>query len=91
MRVFFSPQVNDNEKIKYSFNGEIITVEYKNQIDEFDFSGLLDGELIGVETILPIEVIISAKRVDGELFVELLNYISENATHEELFPEWIEV
>ena len=44
-----------------------------------------------IETVLECNPILKAQRVDGTLSVELLNFISEDASEAEKFPEWIEV
>lgn len=95
MKILFSPQVNENDiKIEYKFKGEIIIVTFDDTTDTFDFSEFsTDGELDrnDIETILSINPIISAKRENGILSVQLLNFIHEDATYEDKFPEWIEV
>lgn len=92
MRILLTPQVNDIT-ISYSFSGEIITATIGEVTDTFDFSGFPDGEINfnDIETILPSHPVIEAKRENGILSVQLLNCISEDATNEEKFPEWIEV
>ena len=52
-------------------------------------SSVVDYSMI--ETVLEYNPILKATKVDGILSVELLNFISEDATEEEKFPEWIEV
>ena len=75
------------------------TVEIgRNKIgeDTFDFGDLPDGELelydnegnLQIQTSLNIVPILSAKKENGILYDELLNFIGENATEEERFPEW---
>ena len=94
MRILKSPQLRfDEQRFLFEFDGELITVSFDGVTDTFDFSGLPDGEIDSsmVETILAHNPIISAERVDGILSVELLKFISEDATEEEKFPEWIEV
>ena len=96
IKVFFGPQVSDN-KIEYSFNGEIVTITIDGITDIFDFSSLPEGQLIRddnpqeIETLLPVNPIISAKREDGILHLELLNWIGHNAPYESRFPEWVEL
>lgn len=98
MKVFLSPHVS-GERIRYSFMRETITVRYRGEMDTFDFTDMPDGELTLydnegndlIETSLEINPILSAKRVDGVLYVELLNFIGVDATEEECFPEWIDV
>lgn len=92
MKVLFSPQVGiDDSKFAYSFDGEIITATFNGDTDTFDFSEMPNGNANDITSDLTINPIISAKRVDDILYVELLNLIGEDATEEEKFPEWIEV
>ena len=94
MRIYKSPQVGvDEKRFKFEFSGEAITVTFDGISDTFDFTGLPDGEVdySMIETILEYNPILKATKVDGILSVELLNFISEDATEEEKFPEWIEV
>lgn len=98
MMIFLSPQVKD-EEIIYRFKDEVIVVTCGHLEEEFNFSGLGDGELeltnpdTGeplVKTALPVMPILSARKEDGVLWVELLNWISKDSRHEEKFPEWID-
>ena len=94
MRILMSPQVMlEDQRFDFVFSGESITATFDGETDTFDFSGLPDGEVdfSTVETTLPYNPIIIARRVDGTLSVELLNFISEDASDAERFPEWIEV
>ena len=93
IKVYFSPQRADNQ-IEYSFCGETVTARIGEAENTFDFSALPDGELHmeePIETTLPVCPIISAKRVDGILHLELLNWIGHNAPYESRFPEWVEL
>ena len=90
MRVLLSPQRSDR-KIGYKIEGEKVIATIDNVTDIFDFSTMPDGIMDEVETILDVNPIVSAKRIDGELYVELLNFIVQDATEEERFPEWQEV
>ena len=94
MRIYKSPQVGADEKrFEFEFSGETITVIFDSVSDTFDFTGFPDGEVdySMIETVLEYNPILKATKVDGVLSVELLNFISEDATEEEKFPEWIEV
>ena len=89
-----SPQVMfEDKRFDFVFSGESITATFDGETDNFDFSGLPDGEVdfSTVVTTLSYNPIIIARRVDGVLSVELLNFISEDASDDERFPEWIEV
>lgn len=91
MKIYLSPQVNHVDKIIYSFAGDVITVNYNGEVDVFDFTLLPVGVMDSVETELPINPIIHAERKADGLYVTLLNYIDDDATHEECFPDWTEV
>lgn len=101
MKIYLSPQVplNSDDRIKYEFEEDIIKVTLPDGTsDVFDFTKFPDGELqledengnSLIDTELTFNVIISAKRVDGELSVELVNYIGDDASESERFPEWID-
>lgn len=93
MYVYFSPQLNDINKVKYSFEGENIVVEMDDVVDEFDFTGFGDGNLDvqSIQTTLPMNPIISCKRENGILKVKLLNFITEDSPESDMFPEWKEI
>ena len=85
MRIKYSPcrpsRISE-PRFRYKFDGETIiatyTVEGQEPIsDTFDFSTMPDGEaqVELIETVLPENPTRSAKRVDGELYVELLRYV----------------
>lgn len=66
----------------YQFTADSITATYTAEDvepigDVFDFSSLPDGEaqVELIETVLPENPIRAAKRVEGELYVELLRYV----------------
>ena len=83
MKIKLSPQVSDRV-LEYSFESEKITV---NDIT-IDFSTMPDGIMTESEY----DFLLSAKRENGILFIELLNPITENENRQEiLFPEWQEV
>lgn len=92
MRIYFSPIVWDKE-IVYTFDNDKITATYEGTTDTFDFTGMPDGQLdlSTLETTLEVNPIMSAERVDGVLYVELLNRIDEQDSEFHKFPEWIEV
>ena len=87
MRIRRSPQRSDLN-LSYTFNGEVIECTYGEQTDVFDFSAMPEGKMVGIETDLPINPIISAERINGELFVELLYFHGATATDAERFPDW---
>ena len=94
MRIFKSPQIRfDGIQFTFAFEGETVSATLNGVTDTFDFTGLPDGEAdySMIETVLEYNPILKATKVDGILSVELLNFISEDATEAEKFPEWIEV
>jgi hypothetical protein len=91
MKVLLSPQVNDKVKIVYTFSGEVVTATIDGASDVFDFTSMADGIAVDIQTNLPVNPIINAERTNGILSVELLNFISSDATEIEKFPEWMEV
>lgn len=84
------PQRSD-DLLEYEFINDVIIVYTFCNKDIFDFSGMPDGELQEVDTILQDNPIISAKKKDGILEVILYNYLDKDASYEERFPQWIEV
>ena len=59
-------------------------------VDSFDFTGLPDGEadVSLIQTTLPVNPFVSAKRVNGVLELVLINYHGANASEAERFPQW---
>lgn len=56
--------------------------------DTFDFSQFPDGEIDNIETILPVNPILKAKRENGELYLEVLHWYQDaNAPEEVRFPQ----
>lgn len=88
MRVLYSPQFGAR-RITYGFAGETVTATLDTgESDSFDFSTLPDGRAEGITTTLPVQPIVSAERIAGELHLELLNYISLDASEAERYPVW---
>lgn len=99
IRVFYSPQINDRYKVTYKIEGEIITAYLTDTFPEvaiettdvFDFTNLTNGMAEKITSDLAINLVGSVGREEGILYVELLNFIKDDATEFERFPEWIEV
>lgn len=87
MQVLFSP-IRSDKKMEYEFQDEKVIAMIDGQSETFDFSDFPDGKAENIETSLPINPIISAERKEGILHVELVNFIAEDATEEERFPDW---
>ena len=90
MVINWSPQRSD-DKLAYSFAGEVITATLNGQSDTFDFSALPDGEAAQIKSTLPVCPVLAARRVNGRLEVTLLKYHGPNPAPEEAFPEPMEV
>lgn len=92
MKVIYIP-IRDDSPFKYSFDGEIVTAEFKGKVDTFDFSPLsLGDKLESVETTLEVNPIVSAeRRSDGILYLKLIYHHGKDATEDERFPTWKEV
>lgn len=91
MKILYIPQVSDR-KLTYEFNNDVVTATLNGVTDTFDFSGMPNGVADSIESeSFDFNPIISAKRVDDILHVEVLNFIGDYASYEERFPEWFEV
>ena len=82
MRVFLSPVGSDKQQvIKFNNNKVQLTLDNKSYL--YDFSNFTDGQMIGSTA-----HITSAKRVNGELSVDVINYINNGATEQVKYPKW---
>lgn len=97
MQILYVPQFNFNDTITYEFDGNKITATINGESDVFDFTGMMDGTAQSwgrepnITSSLPVCPIIDAIITNGVLSVRLINYIGNNATDEEKFPEWVTV
>ena len=94
MKVLYSPQINENSVIEYSFTNDKVMVTLNGKTDTFDFSGMPNVELNpqeDIETELDINPFVGVWREKGILHLELLKFIQQNAPHEDKFPDWIDV
>ena len=91
MKVLFSPQVRE-DKIEYKFTEDMVIVTYKGESEEYNFSGMPNGVADYIETeVFDFRPVLSAKKENGILHLELINFIGKDATAEERFSEWFEV
>lgn len=91
MRVLFSPQVREN-KIEYKFTENMVIVMYNDMSEKYDFSGMPDGVADSIESeVFDFNPVLSARKENDILYLELINFIGADATEEEKFPEWFEV
>lgn len=88
IKVLYSPQINIKDSLKYKFEGDKVTATLNGMTDIFDFTGMPDGAVDSVETVLPMDVIIEAQKKDGFLWLTLLKFIPENAPQSDRFPTW---
>ena len=96
MKVLFSPQVRDDDKIWYEIEYQKITATINGVTDTFDFTGIPNGKLQlynsdgenMIETVLEEIPILGAEKTDGVLTVEILFSIDSDEQDERLlFPE----
>lgn len=98
MKILLSPQIRDDDTIWYEIEDQKITATINGISDTFDFTNIPNGELQTwddegndlIETVLDEVPIISAKKKNGELFVEILFSIDMEEKDERLlFPDWM--
>ena len=91
MKIFFSPQTSA-ANIEYTFAEDKITVTHDNKSENYDFSGMPNGIAESIKSeVFEFDPVLSAKKENNILYLELLNFIGEDATEAERFPDWIEV
>ena len=91
MFIKYSPQVSERV-LTYEFNGEVITATMNGVTETFDFSDMPNGVADYIESeVFDFPPVLSAKKENDILYLELINFIGEEATEEEKFPEWFEV
>lgn len=66
----------NNDKFEYSVDGDVLTVSYSDVEDVFDFTDVSDGEInfTDIETTLPHNPIISAKKENDVLTVTVIDF-----------------
>ena len=96
MKILFSPQFRDDDKIWYEIEYQKITATINGVTDTFDFTGMPNGKLqlynsdgeSMIETVLEEIPILGAEKTDGVLTVEILFSIDSNEQDERLlFPK----
>lgn len=95
MRILYSPQFNDKNKIEYTFFGEIIKAEISTLVEKeeksnFELDSVFYYDLSNVKEDTHShgkDHVVSARRVAGELEIQLLMYIDDDASQDERFPE----
>ena len=91
MKVKLTPQYNPNHNIVYTFGEDSFIAEMDGVTDTFDFSKVNELNPRQIKTILPINPVVLVDRIGGDLHLVLINYISDDATEMEKFPEYMEV
>lgn len=67
---------------------ETVTASLDGVEDSFGFSQFPDGEIDNIETVLPVNPILKARRENGELYLEVLHWYQDPNTPEEVrFPQ----
>lgn len=98
MKILLSPQARDNDKIWYEIEHQKITAINNGISDTFDFTDIPDGIMQMwddegndlIETELDESPIISARKENGELWVEIVFTIDMEEKDERLlFPDWM--
>ena len=92
MNILYVQQFNENDKLDYEIKKDVIRATFNDGKETFDFTDMPDGKAEVIQSdVFDFCPILSAERRDGDLYLELLNFISIDATDEEKFPEWQEV
>ena len=91
MLVQLTPQYNPAHSIKYTFGQDSFVAEMDGVTDTFDFSKVSELNPRQIKTILPVNPVVHVERVSGVLQLTLINYINEEATETERFPQFMEV
>ena len=79
------PQQSDNKlHVVVDIVAETVTASLDGIEDTFDFSAFEDGKADRIETILPVNPIVQARRDNGELYLELLHWYQDPDTPEEV-------
>ena len=91
MLIKLTPQYNPEHEIKYTFGQDSFVVEMDGVTDTFDFSKVSEVDPRQIKTSLPINPVVHVERLSGVLQLTLINYINEEATETERFPQFMEV
>jgi hypothetical protein len=67
----------NNDKFEYIVDNDVLTVSYSGIEDIFDFTDVSDGKInfTNIETILPHNPIISAKKENDVLTVTVIDFV----------------
>lgn len=88
MKVRYAPQLSGEKKPEYAFKGEKVGVKAEAETFVFDLSGCEEGQFLQeAQEVGGRLALVSARRENGELLVELWNPIGVDAGESERFPE----
>jgi len=90
MFVKLTPQINSTNQIAYEYGQDSLVVTLDGAVDSFDFSSVRELRPEQIKTSLPINPIVALERVEGVLYLTLLNFV-EGAVEYDRFPQFLEV
>lgn len=90
MLVKLTPQINSENEINYEYEQEKLTVTLDGMVDTFDFSNVRELRPEQIKTTLPINPIVAFERIEGVLYLTLLNFV-QGAVEYDCFPQFLEV
>ncbi|MDI9801294.1 MULTISPECIES: hypothetical protein [Citrobacter] len=90
MKLMLSPQRADFT-VKYSAEGDVLTVMLDEQVYSFDFSELQDEVISEFTTPFPVCPLLYVEKSEGELFVSALHFYGSDAEEHEKINYEIEL
>lgn len=89
--ILFHPCVNEFNTLRYEIKNKVVSIFFDGELETVDFNGLPDGELQEITSKFTFKPILGAKIENGELHIELVNFIKPDAPQEKCFPSWVGV
>lgn len=89
MFILRTPQISE-DVINYEFGEESITITMGGETDTFDFASMPDGEAELLETTLPYNALLKARKEEGVLYLTILDPVTAEV-YQEYTPKWEEV
>lgn len=83
MKAILTPQFGRGAIFSYRAEGDVLHVSSGLLSDTFDFTNMPDGVANSIETTLPVNPIVHAERINGELNVTLIHWYGADATDDE--------
>lgn len=79
IKIIELPQRNDNMKINYTVDGDILHVTIDGVTEEFDFTGLPEGRMTEIEPDeLMVNPIVEAEKIGDEIRITLIRFYGED-------------